>query len=432
MRGEGRWQWYWMPTAVLLIGLFSITLLVWINHIQEKQRINSLVIDAIMDIQINVSTGHLWLEEAVGGDATAGEALADMAQAINLANAVLNGGRSEHGLIPEPLKDPELRVRAESIRSMLMTFKVLASERLRNPEKGAIASNLDQQFDAVFKEILGKASALEDGIEINMARDRAKSNRIFLNILVAWTFIITAATAGLWNREKRRKAAEEALLKANEQLLSQTRELTEHREHLAELVEARTAEVTAANELLQIENSRRRKMEEEIRELNEELELKIAERTRQLLDTQEELVRSEKLAMLGQIAGNMGNELRNPLGVMNNAVFFLETVLPDADGTSREYLEIIRSEIDSSQRIISDLCDFCQDRPRRAETIVIHELITACLAGSAIPEDIRLLADLPESLPPVKVDPLQIGQVFRNLIANAVQAMPDGGSLRDG
>ena len=236
MRKEWQRQWYWMPTAVLLIGMFSITLLVWVSHLSERQRINSLIIDAIMDIQINVSTGHLWLEEAVGGDATAGEALADMDRAIGLANAVLNGGRSEHGLIPEPLKDPQLRVRAEAIRSMLMKFKMLAQERLRNPEKGAIASILDQQFDAVFKEILGKASNLEDGIEINMASDRTKSARIFLYILVAWTFIITAATAGLWNREKRRKTAEEALLKANEQLLSQTVELTEHREHLTELV----------------------------------------------------------------------------------------------------------------------------------------------------------------------------------------------------
>lgn len=430
MRGEGRWLWYWIPMAVFFIGISSIVLLLWVNRINESARMDALIVDAIMDVQIKVSTSHLWLEEAVSGDDTADEALADMNKALNLINVVINGGESEHGLIPEPLEDRELRGHAEELRSLLVNFKIFALERLRNPGEAGIASNIEQKFDVAFKEILKKAGALEDIIKNNDAGERAKSGRLFLGILSAWAFIVIAATAGLWSRERRRKSAEEALLKANEQLLSQTKELTEHREHLAELVEARTAEVTAANELLQVENSRRRRMEEEIRELNEELELKIAERTRQLLDTQEELVRSEKLAMLGQIAGNMGNELRNPLGVMNNAVFFLETVLPDADGLSREYLEIIRSEIDSSQRIISDLCDFCQDRPRRAETIVIHELITACLAGSAIPEDIRLLADLPESLPPVKVDPLQIGQVFRNLIANAVQAMPDGGSLR--
>lgn len=182
--------------------------------------------------------------------------------------------------------------------------------------------------------------------------------------------------------------------------------------------------------LLMIYISSLKMKEREIRKLNEELELKVEERTRQLIDTQEELVRSEKLVMFGLIAGNMGNELRNPLGVMNNAVYFLETVLSDADSTVREYLEIIKSEIDNSQRIIDELLDFFRDKPLRTDVILVHELIHQILERAIIPVNIRLLADLPESLPSVKVDPLQMGQAFRNLIANAVQAMPDGGSLR--
>ena len=81
---------------------------------------------------------------------------------------------------------------------------------------------------------------------------------------------------------------------------------------------------------------------EKVRQLNDELELKVRARTQQLLDAQEELVRKEKLAMLGQVAGSVGHELRNPLAVMNNAVYFLQTVLTDADETTREYLEIIK------------------------------------------------------------------------------------------
>jgi len=176
--------------------------------------------------------------------------------------------------------------------------------------------------------------------------------------------------------------------------------------------------------------SPRKQAEAEIRKLNSELEQKVADRTRQLLETQEELVSSEKQAMLGLIAGNMGNELRNPLGVMNNAVYFLLAVMPHADETVREYLEIIRSEIDNSQRIISDLTDFCRGRSPRTEPVAVHELIRQSRERCTIPEDISFQADLPESLPPVTVDPLQIGQVLRNLIANAVQAMPEGGALR--
>jgi PAS domain S-box-containing protein len=77
----------------------------------------------------------------------------------------------------------------------------------------------------------------------------------------------------------------------------------------------------------------RKLVEEKIHELNEALEAKVQERTKQLVQAQEELGRKEKLAVLGQVAGSVGHELRNPLGVMNNAVYYLQTVLADADST---------------------------------------------------------------------------------------------------
>ncbi|MDO8312398.1 MAG: hypothetical protein Q7T25_10700, partial [Sideroxyarcus sp.] len=86
--------------------------------------------------------------------------------------------------------------------------------------------------------------------------------------------------------------------------------------------------------------------EKSLRRQNEELK----EKTMQLLAAQDELVRNEKLAVLGQVAGSVGHELRNPLGVISNAVYFLQTVLPDADDSVKEYLNIIKSEIAGSER----------------------------------------------------------------------------------
>lgn len=176
--------------------------------------------------------------------------------------------------------------------------------------------------------------------------------------------------------------------------------------------------------------SRLRQNKYGLQKLNEELEQKVAERTRQLAESQEKLLQEEKLAMLGRIAGNMGNELRNPLGVMSNAVFFLQTVLPDSDETVVEYLKIIRSEIDNSQRIISDLTDYCSGRSPRTEPVAVHELVCQSRKRCTLPENIGFQDDLPETLPQVLVDPLQMGQVFHNIISNAVQAMPEGGVLR--
>ncbi|MBK5276033.1 MAG: PAS domain S-box protein, partial [Desulfuromonadales bacterium] len=98
----------------------------------------------------------------------------------------------------------------------------------------------------------------------------------------------------------------------------------------------------------------RKSGELEILRLNAELGQKIAE----LIETQEELIRKEKLAILGQLSGSIGHELRTPLGIMSNAIYFLKMQLTDADETTREYLDIIKHEIDVSLRIITDLLGF--------------------------------------------------------------------------
>jgi PAS domain S-box-containing protein len=169
--------------------------------------------------------------------------------------------------------------------------------------------------------------------------------------------------------------------------------------------------------------------EETIRKLNDELETKVQERTKQLLEAQEEMVRKEKLAVLGQVAGSVGHELRNPLGVMNNAVYFLQAVLTDADDSVKEYLNIIKSEIASSERIVSDLLDSVRTKPPHPEVVGLAELIDQTLRKSTIPPSVTVKLDIPETLPPLWGDAMQIHQVLRNLISNGVEAMPEGGTL---
>jgi signal transduction histidine kinase len=167
-----------------------------------------------------------------------------------------------------------------------------------------------------------------------------------------------------------------------------------------------------------------------------ELEIRIRERDEQIAERkraedalrriQEDLVRREKLAVLGQLAGSVGHELRNPLGVMNNAVYFLKTVLNQSDETVREYLDIIKQEIDKSQRIITDLLDFARTKTPRTQVVLTRHLVLEILSRSATPEQITVRTEVPEGLPALWVDPLQIGQVLQNLITNAFQAMTEG------
>ena len=183
---------------------------------------------------------------------------------------------------------------------------------------------------------------------------------------------------------------------------------------------------------LMVNRDVRKRAEKALKEYSERLEEMVEERTQELRDAQEQLVRREKLAILGQLAGGVGHELRNPLGVISNAVYYLKMVLTDADettATAREYLEMISAEVRNSTKIISDLLDLSRTRMPDREEIAVSELVAEVLEKQPPPEEVEATTEIAPDLPPVFVDPQQIGQVLGNLVVNACQAMKEGGAL---
>ncbi len=174
---------------------------------------------------------------------------------------------------------------------------------------------------------------------------------------------------------------------------------------------------------------RRKRAEKALQEYSERLEEMVEQRTQELQDAQEQLIRKERLAVLGQLAGGVAHEMRNPLGVISNAIYFLQMTLPDADETTREYLDIVSSEVHGAEKIVSDLLDFSRTKPAEREEIAVSDLVSQVLERRPPPEDVEVVTQIPADLPPVFVDPRQIGQVLGNLVTNAYQAMLDGGRL---
>ncbi|HKV50494.1 MAG TPA: ATP-binding protein [Gemmatimonadaceae bacterium] len=161
-----------------------------------------------------------------------------------------------------------------------------------------------------------------------------------------------------------------------------------------------------------------------------QLEQRVAERTAELrgaLDrlslAQQEVVRTEKLAFLGQLAGGVGHELRNPLGVMTNAVHYLGLVLQNAPATVVDYLGILRTQIGLAERIVGDLLDSARVKPPQREVVTARELFTAQLNRIAIHPGITVDVDVPADEPRFYVDRIQLGQVVLNLISNGAQAI---------
>jgi signal transduction histidine kinase len=177
-------------------------------------------------------------------------------------------------------------------------------------------------------------------------------------------------------------------------------------------------------------------MAHQIEDAHKELEGRVAARTGELetalgelRDTQATLVRKEKLAMLGLLAGGVGHELRNPLGVMTNAVYYLGMVLNDSPAEVKDYLGILDTQIKLAEKIVGDLLDFARIKPPQTETIPVKQLVDEQLQRAGTLDGVTVRHDFPLDLPAVRVDRVQIGQVVLNLITNALQAMNGHGAV---
>ncbi len=200
------------------------------------------------------------------------------------------------------------------------------------------------------------------------------------------------------------------------------------REAISEMVLIATVGLLVTSRLIR-DVTEHQRAEEALKQHRDHLEEMVEERTQALRDAQEQLVRHEKLAVLGQLAGGVGHELRNPLGAIKNAAYFLNMALEEPEPEVQETLEILEREVGTSERIISSLLDFARARPPARRQVNINAVLREALSRTTVPENVEVVSQLDESLPAIPADPDQLGQVFGNIILNGIQAMPEGGWL---
>ncbi|NPV74901.1 MAG: PAS domain-containing protein [Anaerolineae bacterium] len=173
----------------------------------------------------------------------------------------------------------------------------------------------------------------------------------------------------------------------------------------------------------------RKRAETALKAYSDQLEEMVEERARELRQAQEQLLLQERLATLGQLAGGVGHELRNPLGVISNAVYFLKLVQPEAPETVKEYLEIISAEVCIAEKIIHNLLDFARVKPSAPQFVDLLSIADRALNRYPPPGNVAVQKENCQNLPLAYVDPQQIELVLGNLLVNACQAMPEGGQL---
>ena len=153
----------------------------------------------------------------------------------------------------------------------------------------------------------------------------------------------------------------------------------------------------------------------------------IEERTKQLKD-------SERLVAIGQTAGMVGHDLRNPLQTIIGELFLAKNEVKSlSDGEVKNNLqESIRTIEDQAvymDKIVSDLQAFVQPVKIDKKPINLKELVDGVLASVVTPTNILVLTQIEDYFPQIKADIHLLKRVLINLVTNSVQAMPDGGKL---
>jgi signal transduction histidine kinase len=252
----------------------------------------------------------------------------------------------------------------------------------------------------------------------DMMRRLIEYQRMFLTLIILDSIVLIVFGSFLLSR---------VLVKPVKELVSLTKKISEGNLN-------QTIEVHSNNEIGQLISSFNR-MIEQLREKQEKIEkhlesLELA--NKKLKETQEELIRSEKLASIGRFAAGVAHEVGNPLGSILGYTSLLASEGIDKE-TGKDYLKRIEKEIERINRIVRELLNYARPTKFEIKEVEVNQIIENTLSLLSYQKsfkNIETRLEFQPHLPPIQGDESQLSQVFMNIILNAVDAMPQGGTLR--
>jgi signal transduction histidine kinase len=158
------------------------------------------------------------------------------------------------------------------------------------------------------------------------------------------------------------------------------------------------------------------------------LEQKVQEKKKELEEANERLLKIERMAAIGELAGMVGHDLRNPLSGIKNAVYLLKKKQGHVLDNGNETLLIMDKAIEHANKIINDLLDYSRELHLDYGECSPKSLVSYSLLMITVPSQIKVVEYFEDSLT-MWVDTDKMQRVFTNLIKNAIDAMPNGGSL---
>jgi signal transduction histidine kinase len=143
----------------------------------------------------------------------------------------------------------------------------------------------------------------------------------------------------------------------------------------------------------------------------------------------EEIRRADQLAFLGGMAARIAHEIRTPLAAIRGLLELLQADLPPGD-QRRQYIDRVLVGVDRQNRLVENLLTLSHPEPETWQAVSLSETLDELVA--MLPRDPRLVVERgdPDAVPPVWGDPFRLAEVFTNLIENALEASPEGGTVR--
>ena len=159
---------------------------------------------------------------------------------------------------------------------------------------------------------------------------------------------------------------------------------------------------------------------------------KMAEAVEQKAHLEEQLDKSSRLAALGRLVAGVAHEIRNPLGIMKATIQVMQEEFGDQDQTS-EYLVVLNEQVERQNKIIRELLDYAKPVPPIFQPVNINDVLNSVLNFSRSyfqQYKVTVELELADHMPLVNADVEKLKQAFLNLIFNAVEAMPGGGTMK--
>lgn len=175
--------------------------------------------------------------------------------------------------------------------------------------------------------------------------------------------------------------------------------------------------VNSFNKMIQAINER----DKELLKAQEGLERKVKERTRELKDAQNELIKSERMATLGQLTATVSHEIRNPLGTIRTSIFTLKNKVNNKDENLRKIMERIQRNVIRCDNIITELLDYTRIRALNHEVTNVARWIEQVVNEMELSDNIHVLYDVDRTLD-LEMDKDLLRRVIVNLIDNASQS----------